>query len=62
MRFVHTGEYYGMIGQTVAGIVSLGGAVLVWTGIALALRRFNAWKRRRSGKPQPEQEHVLVES
>jgi uncharacterized iron-regulated membrane protein len=46
-RFAHTGEYFGFAGQTIAGIASLGGVVLVWTGIALALRRFNAWRGRR---------------
>ncbi len=46
-RFVHTGEYYGLTGQTIAGLVSAGGAVLVYTGVALALRRFVAWRRRR---------------
>ncbi len=47
MRFAHTGEVLGIPGQTVAGLVSLGGVVLVWTGIALALRRFSAWRGRR---------------
>lgn len=42
MRFIHTGEYYGLTGQTVAGIASAGGALLVWTGIALAIRRLRA--------------------
>ncbi len=42
MRFMHTGEYYGLAGQTVAGIASAGGALLVWTGIALAIRRLRA--------------------
>jgi hypothetical protein len=46
LRFVHTGEYYGMLGQTVAGLASAGGALLVYTGLALALRRFLAWRRR----------------
>lgn len=46
-RFAHTGEYYGLTGQTIAGVVSAGGAVLVYTGIALSLRRFAAWRRRR---------------
>ena len=46
-RFVHTGEYYGLAGQTIAGAVSAGGAVLVYTGVALSLRRFAAWRRRR---------------
>ncbi|MGD9904707.1 MAG: PepSY-associated TM helix domain-containing protein [Vicinamibacterales bacterium] len=47
LRFAHTGEIYGLPGQTVAGLVSAGGAVLVYTGIALALRRWWAWMRRR---------------
>ena len=46
LRFAHTGEVYGIAGQTVAGLASAGGAVLVWTGVALALRRFVAWRRR----------------
>ena len=46
-RFVHTGEAFGAVGQTLAGAGSLGGVVLVWTGIALALRRLWAWRRRR---------------
>jgi uncharacterized iron-regulated membrane protein len=47
MRFAHTGEVLGIPGQTAAGIVSAGGAVLVWTGLALAWRRFRAWMGRR---------------
>jgi uncharacterized iron-regulated membrane protein len=38
-RFVHTGEYYGFIGQTIAGIASLAACFLVYTGITLAYRR-----------------------
>lgn len=55
-RFVHTGEYYGMVGQTVAGVASFAGVMLVWTGIALALRRFSAWRgrRQRRGTVAPE--------
>ncbi len=48
LRFAHTGEVYGMAGQTLAGVVTSGGAVLVWTGIALALRRFTAWRGHRA--------------
>jgi uncharacterized iron-regulated membrane protein len=48
MRFAHTGEVLGIPGQTIAGIVSAGGAVLVWTGLALAWRRFRSWIGRRS--------------
>jgi uncharacterized iron-regulated membrane protein len=47
LRFVHTGEYYGLIGQTIAGVASAGAVVLVWTGIALSLRRFRAWRSRK---------------
>lgn len=38
-RFLHTGEALGPIGQTIAGLASLGGLFLVWTGFALAIRR-----------------------
>lgn len=55
LRFAHTGEVAGIVGQTVAGLVSLGGAVLVFTGLALAIRRFYAWfsKRNRAVVMQP---------
>ena len=43
-RFLHTGEVLGLAGQTIAGLVSLGGVVLVWTGLALTWRRFRAWR------------------
>jgi uncharacterized iron-regulated membrane protein len=49
MRFAHTGEVLGLAGQTVAGLASAGAVVLVWTGIALALRRGRAWLARRRG-------------
>ena len=45
LRFAHTGEVFGLAGQTVAGLVTAGGAVLVWTGLALALRRLSAWRK-----------------
>jgi len=53
MRFVHTGEFYGIAGQTIAGIASAAGAMLVFTGLSLALRRLLAWnsRRRRSTVP-----------
>jgi uncharacterized iron-regulated membrane protein len=47
-RFIHTGEAFGVIGQTVAGLASISAVMLVWTGIALSLRRFAAWRRRRT--------------
>lgn len=51
LRFAHTGEVAGIIGQTVAGLVSIGGAVLVITGLALATRRFLAWVAKRWKPP-----------
>ena len=46
MRFAHTGELGGLVGEGLAGLASAGGALLVWTGVALALRRFAAWRAR----------------
>jgi hypothetical protein len=45
---VHTGEVYGLAGQTIAGLASLGGAFLVYNGLSLAWRRFYSWRGRRS--------------
>jgi uncharacterized iron-regulated membrane protein len=53
LRFAHTGEVAGLAGQTVAGLVSLGAALLVWTGLSLSLRRFRAWRGRRRERPVP---------
>ena len=46
LRFAHTGEVYGVIGQSIAGVVSLGVAVMVWTGLAMSWRRFLGSARR----------------
>jgi uncharacterized iron-regulated membrane protein len=48
LRFLHTGEAFGVVGQTIAGIASAGAVMLVWTGVTLALRRFAAWRQRRA--------------
>lgn len=39
-RFVHTGEAGGAFGQTVGGLACAGATLLVYTGFALAWRRF----------------------
>ncbi len=39
IRFLHTGEAMGIIGQTIAGLVSFTSLLMVWTGLALAWRR-----------------------
>lgn len=46
LRFAHTGEVAGLVGQTIAGLVSTGGAVLVITGLTLAFRRCYVWLSR----------------
>jgi uncharacterized iron-regulated membrane protein len=48
LRYAHTGEVLGVAGQALAGLVSAGTVLLACTGIALALRRLAAWRRRRS--------------
>jgi uncharacterized iron-regulated membrane protein/flavodoxin len=45
VRGLHTGEALGFAGQTVAGLASLGGCFLVWTGFAMAWRRLRYRKR-----------------
>ena len=47
LRFAHTGEVYGVVGQSIAGAVSLGAAVMVWTGLSMSWRRFFGPARRR---------------
>lgn len=39
IRYLHTGEALGIVGQTIAGIVSFTSIIMVWTGLALAYRR-----------------------
>jgi uncharacterized iron-regulated membrane protein len=46
LRWVHTGEAAGLIGQTVVGLVSAGAVILVWTGLSLSWRRTRAWRDR----------------
>ena len=47
-RFTHTGEAFGVIGQATATIASAASAMLVYTGLMLAWRRFRSWRHRRS--------------
>ena len=47
-RYLHTGEWFGVIGQTVAGLVSVASLFMVWTGFALAWRRLIVPLYRRS--------------
>jgi uncharacterized iron-regulated membrane protein len=47
-RYLHTGELFGFLGQTLAALCSLSAALLVWTGFALAWRRFFGRKGKAS--------------
>ncbi len=47
VRFGHTGEYFGWLGQAIAAMASLGACMLVYTGLSLAIRRLAAMLRRK---------------
>jgi uncharacterized iron-regulated membrane protein len=40
LRFLHTGEAFGLVGKVIATLATLGSLLLVYTGFALAYRRF----------------------
>ncbi|MEN9354726.1 MAG: hypothetical protein RL318_2051 [Fibrobacterota bacterium] len=44
MKPLHTGQYFGILGQTAMFLTSLSCALLVWTGTAMSLRRFRRRK------------------
>lgn len=62
VRHGHTGEFLGFWGQTLAGVVSLICAALVYTGFALSWRRFFGKKKKKAAKKQVAavQEEVAV--
>ena len=47
VRFGHTGEYYGWLGQAIAAIASLGACLLVYTWFSLSIRRLIATLKRK---------------
>jgi uncharacterized iron-regulated membrane protein len=55
IRFVHTGEEYGVVGQTLAGLASVAACFLVYTGLALAYRRLIGPLFRRPRVPADSQ-------
>jgi len=52
-RWTHTGEILSWPGQVVAGLASLGGAFLVYTGLMLSWRRFRAWRAAGARRTAP---------
>ena len=54
LRYAHTGEYWGLPGQLLAGLFSLAAALMVWTGLSLAVRRLRRFvELRRSVRLRP---------
>ena len=51
VRYLHTGEVLGILGQTIAGLVSLTSLFMVWTGLALAWRRLITPLYRKKSAP-----------
>jgi uncharacterized iron-regulated membrane protein len=49
IRFTHTGEAGGLLGQSIATIAAAGGAMLAFTGLSLAIRRLITAFARRNG-------------
>lgn len=47
VRFLHTGEVFGMTGQLLAGLASVAAAVLVYTGVFLGIGRLRRMQLRR---------------
>ncbi len=59
VRFLHTGEALGVLGQTIAGLASFAGVILVWTGFALCYRRFRKWLKRTFRASEAEEQGSL---
>ena len=49
LRYAHTGEYWGLAGQALAGLFTLAVVVLAWTGFTVALVMWRLRRGRRSG-------------
>jgi uncharacterized iron-regulated membrane protein len=50
IKGIHTGEAFGIVGQTIVMLAAIGTTFLVWTGLALMLRRNATWRTRRARK------------
>jgi len=61
MRFAHTGEFFGIRGQTLAGLASLVGVLLVWSGFALSWRRLARPLFKRLGDRRSDPDLRLVD-
>ena len=52
-RYIHTGEFLGLPGETIVFSTCLGIMLMVWTGFSLAWRRLAAWRAERESVPAP---------
>jgi uncharacterized iron-regulated membrane protein len=52
VRFLHTGEALGIVGQTVAGLASLAAVLMVWSGLILAVQRLLRYLNRRRNRAE----------
>ena len=59
VRFLHTGEYFGVIGQTIAGLASLAACFLVYTGFLLSWRRLVSPYFRRLEKTKDAKASII---
>lgn len=48
LRYAHTGEYWGLAGQALAGLFALGAVTMAWTGFSVALVMYRLRRPRRS--------------
>ena len=65
VRFGHTGEWGGWVGQLIAAVASLAGCVLVYTGLSLSIRRLIARLKRKRNSPssvETQGEQLVVET
>ncbi len=58
VRYLHTGERFGLLGQTIALLSCLAVIAMVWSGVALVVRTWFAW---RSSKTRPAFAPVALE-
>lgn len=49
-RFLYTGEEFGVAGEALAAVASLGAIVLVWSGFSMAIRRLLGLQSKRDLK------------
>ena len=59
-RFLHTGEEFGILGQTIAMLASLGALFLVWTGFSMAWRRLSTITRAIPNTSAKSPDHIIA--